>query len=236
MNKIKSKVLSFILAILMIFYVTSNTYASGLNIGTLTVDSYRNWVQSQVNMKNTNNKEINDFLIDFDALKDDEKELFISYLNNPDTLKEMISAVFGENDNFTLSNGNIIIKSDYMVSQNKDSINSKAALQSVIATGSKNVEILGVKIFEYSGEIRYSHDGTTVLIIPSANAWISRNFLPLYSFTWSDKSTTGVGTSVATYIGYCTWSFVHNQIGMTIGTHQVGIDGNVRNTGTFWGK
>lgn len=52
---------------------------------------------------------------------------------------------------------------------------SKVAIQNRIATGSKSVSILGLKVFEYSGEIRYSHDGSSIKTISHANNWISTN-------------------------------------------------------------
>ena len=43
----------------------------------------------------------------------------------------------------------------------------------------------------------------------------------------------GKGTTVAHHIEYCTWSFVHEKLGLTYGTHQVEITGSVSNKTTF---
>lgn len=127
----------------------------------------------------------------------------------------------------------VVYTQQYHFDNEEKVVVSRAGIQNRIGTGSKSVSVLGLKVFEYSGEIRYSHDGSSIKTISHANNWISTNWIPLVSFSWDDESTYGVGTTVAHHIEYCTWSFVHEKLGLTYGTHQVEITGSVKNKTTF---
>lgn len=197
------------------------------------VDSYKEWLASQINMKDSNSYEAQVFLNEFNHLTETEQELFVSYINDSDLLLDMLNSLFSSNDNVELANGDIVISNSQTLGNEEKVATSRAAVQHRKGTATRNVSVLGVKVFEYSGEIRYSHNGSAIKEISHANIWISTNWLPLVSFSWDNETTYGVGTTVAHHIKYCTWSFVHEKLGLTYGTHQIEITGSVSNSTTF---
>lgn len=232
MRKLKSKILTLVMAmILSITVQIPNIYvhAGEVNIQEFTVESYKDWIKL-----NVDSEYANDFLKEFNALTSDEQELFITYLNDVDLIAEIFNAIFNTYDSVTLGKGDINISSSFSY-QNENAENEyKSNIQNRVATADRWVDILGITVFQYSAEMRYSHNGSTVTRIDHANIWISRNLFPFTTSTWGNKSTYGVGTSTATHIDYCTWSFTHPSLGLTFGTHQIEITGNVRNQTNFW--
>lgn len=238
--KIKNKIFSLLLVLCLacssVISVSADTnYEQAISNPnySLSVDSYKDWITSKINMKDSNSYEAKIFLNEFNNLTEDEQELFVSYINDSDLLSDMLNSLFSSNDYKTLENGNIVI-SNYQTVQNEEkTIENRAAMQYRTGTGTRSVSILGVKVFEYSGEIRYSHNGSSIKGISHANIWISTNWVPFVSFSWDDESTYGVDTTVAHHIEYCTWSFVHESLGLTYGSHQIEITGSVSNKTTF---
>ena len=174
------------------------------------VESYKDWIKDKINMKNSNSNDAQIFLDEFNNLSEDEQKLFVSYINN----------------------GNIVIEDTYTV-QNKGDIVQAKATQNRVGTGKRSITILGVTVFEYSGEIRYSHNGSKILSIPYADIWISRNWIPFVSFSWTKETTYGENSTIAHHIESCKWSFVHPSLGLEYGSHQVEITGSVYNKTTF---
>lgn len=199
----------------------------------LNVDSYKEWIASQNNMKDSNSYEAQVFLNEFNNLTETEQELFVSYINDSDLLLDVMNSLFNNEDYVELANGDIVISNSQTLSNEEKLVTSRAALQYRKGTASANVSVLGVKVFEYSGEIRYGHNGSAIKEISHANIWISTNWLPLLDFSWDNQTTYGIGTTVAHHIKYCTWSFVHEKFGVTYGTHQIEITGSVSNSTTF---
>ena len=214
--------------------VDTSSIQSSINLNdSLSVESYKDWITSQINMRNSNSYEAQNFLNEFNNLTEDEQELFVSYINDSDLTLNILNLLSTDEDYSTLENGNIIISNDQTFQDKETTVANRATIQNRTATGTQSVTILGIKTFEYKGEIRYSHNGSSISGISHSNIWISRNFIPLVDFSWSNASTYGVGSSTARHINYCTWSFVHQSFGMTYGTHQIQISGNVKNQTTF---
>lgn len=240
MKRTFSKLLSIALAVVMSLSLSTSVFAasiedgSGMSYGRLSnVDAYENWITSQVNLKNSNGCEAQTFLNEFHNLTEAEKDLFVSYITDSDLILEMLNSLFSGEDSVKLANGDVVITNTQTLDGRNKVVNNIAAIQDRIGTGYRNISVLGIKVFEYSGEIRYSHNGSSIKEIQHANIWISTNWVPLVSFSWDDESTYGVGTTVAHHIEYCTWSFVHEKLGLTYGTHQVEITGNTSNKTTF---
>lgn len=235
-------VLSLVMALSMsvtAFASTENTIdqtkvsSNNLIEDSLSVESYKNWITSQINKRDSNSYTSQILLKEFNNLTEDKQELFVSYISDSDLLLNIINLLSSEETYATLENGDIVVSSYQTPQDKKMEIGNKSTIQYRTGTGTKSVSVLGIKVFEYSGEIRYSHDGSSIKEIQHANIWISRNFIPFINFSWSDESTYGVGTSVAHHIEYCTWSFVHEKLGLTYGSHQIEITGSVRNVTTF---
>lgn len=227
--------LSFTLGVPAVSAAT-NDNQSTFTTNSLSVEDYKNWITSKINMRDSNSYEAQIFLKEFNNLTEDEQELFVSYLSDSDLLLNIMNLLSSEETYGTLENGNVVV-TKYQTSQDEEiKIGNRAAIQYRVGTGYESVSMFGLKIHEYSGEIRYSHDGSSIKEIQHANIWISTNFMPLVDFSWSGASTYGVGTRIATHINYCTWSFVHESMGLTYGTHQVEITGSVANETTFDAK
>lgn len=243
--KIKAKLSSLFLVLCLTFSfvipVSANTTYSkvdSIQQNSFTVQSYKDFIKSKSKIRNdkmkiSNSSEEDNFLEDFNNLTEDEQELFVSYINDSDTMLKILESLSDEQAYISLENGDIVVSNDESFKDTKSSIGTMAALQSRIATGTKTVTILGLNVFKYAGEIRYTHDGSSIKEILHANCWISVNWFPLVDFKWSDSSTYGVGSKSAHHIEYCTWSFVHESLGLTYGTHQVEIYGTVYNTTYF---
>lgn len=238
--KVKSKLFTLFLAVCLVLTsvisVSANAYnkqlESNLNYS-LNVESYKEWIISQVNMKDSNSHEAQIFLNEFNNLTQDEQELFVSYISNSDLVLDILNSFFSGTPYTTFENGDIVILNNEMIQSDEMVIDIKSGLQYRIGTATRSVSILGIKVFEYTGEIRYSHDGYSIREISHGNIWISRNFLPLIDFSWDRESSYGVNTSIAHFLRYCTWSFVHEKFGLTYGTHQIEITGDIRNQTTF---
>ena len=196
------------------------------------VESYKDWIKDKINMKNSNSNDAQIFLDEFNNLSEDEQKLFVSYINNPDLMLEIMNTFSSDISHKTLKNGNIVIEDTYTV-QNKGDIVQAKATQNRVGTGKRSITILGVTVFEYSGEIRYSHNGSKILSIPYADIWISRNWIPFVSFSWTKETTYGENSTIAHHIESCKWSFVHPSLGLEYGSHQVEITGSVYNKTTF---
>lgn len=237
--KILKKFVASMLIFIMVFSVSgftnvfavedSNKYKQKSNY--ISVESYRDFLEERIS-NNQQVEDTKDVLSDFENLSSNEREKFISYINNPDLNLEILKALSENKTYVAFNNGDIVVSSNEQFDQ-EDSIQARSSIQSRTATASRSVSVLGLKVFEYSGEIRYKHNGSSIRSIDHANIWISRNFLPLVDFSWNDSSTYGVGSRTAHHIEYCTWSFVHEKIGLTYGSHQIEITGNVNNNTTF---
>lgn len=240
MNKTFSKILSIALAVVMVLSLSTSAFAASNEgdsdmsyVHISSTEDYKNWVASRANVRNSNNSEVQTFLNEFDKLTEAEQNLFVSYVTDSDLILEVLNSLFISNSSVKLQNGDVIISNTNDFDNEEKVVVSRTGIQNRIGTGSKSVSVLGLKVFEYSGEIRYSHDGSSIKTISHANNWISTNWIPLVSFSWDDESTYGVGTTVAHHIEYCTWSFVHEKLGLTYGAHQVEITGSVKNKTTF---
>ncbi len=196
------------------------------------VESYKDWIKDKINMKNSNSNDAQIFLDEFNNLSEDEQKLFVSYINNPDLMLEIMNTFSSDISHKTLKNGNIVIEDTYTVQNERDIVQAKAT-QNRVGTGKRSITILGVTVFEYSGEIRYSHNGSKILSIPYADIWISRNWIPFVSFSWTKETTYGENSTIAHHIESCKWSFVHPSLGLEYGSHQVEITGSVYNKTTF---
>ena len=196
------------------------------------VESYKDWIKDKINMKNSNSNDAQIFLDEFNNLSEDEQKLFVSYINNPDLMLEIMNTFSSDISHKTLKNGNIVIEDTYTVQNEGDIVQAKAT-QNRVGTGKRSITILGVTVFEYSGEIRYSHNGSKILSIPYADIWISRNWIPFVSFSWTKETTYGENSTIAHHIESCKWSFVHPSLGLEYGSHQVEIRGSVYNKTTF---
>lgn len=196
------------------------------------VESYKDWIKDKINMKNSNSNDAQIFLDEFNNLSEDEQKLFVSYINNPDLMLEIMNIFSSDISHKTLKNGNIVIEDTYTVQNEGDIVQAKAT-QNRVGTGKRSITILGVTVFEYSGEIRYSHNGSKILSIPYADIWISRNWIPFVSFSWTKETTYGENSTIAHHIESCKWSFVHPSLGLEYGSHQVEITGSVYNKTTF---
>ena len=196
------------------------------------VESYKDWIKDKINMKNSNSNDAQIFLDEFNNLSEDEQKLFVSYINNPDLMLEIMNTFSSDISHKTLKNGNIVIEDTYTVQNEGDIVQAKAT-QNRVGTGKRSITILGVTVFVYSGEIRYSHNGSKILSIPYADIWISRNWIPFVSFSWTKETTYGENSTIAHHIESCKWSFVHPSLGLEYGSHQVEITGSVYNKTTF---
>ena len=196
------------------------------------VESYKDWIKDKINMKNSNSNDAQIFLDEFNNLSEDEQKLFVSYINNPDLMLEIMNTFSSDISHKTLKNGNIVIEDTYTVQNEGDIVQAKAT-QNRVGTGKRSITILGVTVFEYSGEIRYSHNGSKILSIPYADIWISRNWIPFVSFSCTKETTYGENSTIAHHIESCKWSFVHPSLGLEYGSHQVEITGSVYNKTTF---
>ena len=196
------------------------------------VESYKDWIKDKINMKNSNSNDAQIFLDEFNNLSEDEQKLFVSYINNPDLMLDIMNTFSSDISHKTLKNGNIVIEDTYTVQNEGDIVQAKAT-QNRVGTGKRSITILGVTVFEYSGEIRYSHNGSKILSIPYADIWISRNWIPFVSFSWTKETTYGENSTIAHHIESCKWSFVHPSLGLEYGSHQVEITGSVYNKTTF---
>ena len=196
------------------------------------VESYKDWIKDKINMKNSNSNDAQIFLDEFNNLSEDEQKLFVSYINNPDLMLEIMNTFSSDISHKTLKNGNIVIEDTYTVQNKGDKVQAKAT-QNRVGTGKRSITILGVTVFEYSGEIRYSHNGSKILSIPYADIWISRNWIPFVSFSWTKETTYGENSTIAHHIESCKWSFVHPSLGLEYGSHQVEITGSVYHKTTF---
>ena len=196
------------------------------------VESYKDWIKDKINMKNSNSNDAQIFLDEFNNLSEDEQKLFVSYINNPDLMLEIMNTFSSDISQKKKKNGNIVIEDTYTVQNEGDIVQAKAT-QNRVGTGKRSITILGVTVFEYSGEIRYSHNGSKILSIPYADIWISRNWIPFVSFSWTKETTYGENSTIAHHIESCKWSFVHPSLGLEYGSHQVEITGSVYNKTTF---
>lgn len=196
------------------------------------VESYKDWIKDKINMKNSNSNDAQIFLDEFNNLSEDEQKLFVSYINNPDLMLEIMNTFSSDISHKTLANGNIVIEDTHTVQNEGDIVQTKAT-QNRVGTGKRRITVLGVTVFEYSGEIRYSHNGSKILSIPYADIWISRNWIPFVSFSWTKETTYGKNSTVAHHIESCKWSFVHPSFGLEYGSHQVEITGSIYNKTTF---
>lgn len=240
MKKIFSKLLSSALVIVMALSFSTSAFATSnehnydmSNRHISSTDDYKNWVTSQANARNSNSSEAQTFLNEINNLTEMEQNLFVSYVTDSDLILEVLNSLFSGDSSVKLRDGDVVISNTNTIENGTKSSDGRATTQNRIGTGSRSVSVLGVKVFEYSGEIRYSHNGSSIKAIPHANIWISTNWIPFVSFSWDDESTYGEGTTVAHHIEYCTWSFVHESLGLTYGSHQVEITGSVSNKTTF---
>lgn len=199
----------------------------------ITINSFRDFLEDKIENNDSNSVNAEELLIEFEKLSPNKKEKFISYINDPSLISETLNSLLEDEGYASFKNGDVIVSSNVEYKNSQDSLIERGSLQSRIATGSRSVSILGLKVFEYSGELRYTHNGSSIKSIEHANIWISRNFIPFHTFTWSDSSTYGVGSNTAHHIKYCTWSLVHNSLGLTYGSHQIEIKGNIYNNTIF---
>lgn len=246
------RLLSFILSFLVIVTINTTSRASSDKMnkvifadnnykyissdldGSLSVEYYKNLITSKSDFESSETKT---FLNEFNRLTKDEQELFVKYLNDTDLLIDVLNLASSNEEHAELANGDIVISNTETFEANAKDKNleyaTKAAIQTRTGTATRSVSILGVKVFEYSAEIRYTHNGVSIQQIPYANIRVSRNFIPFVDFSWSNQKTYGVGTRVAHHLRNCTWSFVHPKLGLTYGTQQVEITGNTNNQTTF---
>lgn len=238
--KVRSKMFSVLLAVGLVLSsiipVSANVNYKQSSINSnhsLSVESYKDWIKSKIKMRSSDSYESQVFLNEFNSLTQIEQGLFVSYINDSDLLLNSLQSISSDKAHTKLANGDIVISNSETFQDEKTAIGTMATTQDRIGTATRSISVLGIKIFEYSGEIRYSHNGTSITKIPYGNIRISRNFYPLANFSWSNEETYGVGTRVAHHINNCTWSFVHEKLGLTIGTHQIEITGNTNNQTTF---
>lgn len=240
MKKIFKQVFASLLTFVMCFMLMgyNSVFAqeqTNLNVARndITIESFREFMKEKINHDDVNGVRAKELLIGFEKLSQEKKDKFISYVNDSDLTLKVLNALSDNNSYVTFKNGDVVVSNTQEVKVYNDVSAKRAYMQSRIATGSKSVSIFGLKVFEYSGELRYRHNGSSIRSIDHANIWISSNFLPLVNFSWDDKSTYGVGTRVAHHIEYCTWAFVHKTFGLTYGSHQIEITGSVYNRTTF---
>lgn len=176
MNKTFSKILSIALAVVMVLSLSTSAFAASNEgdsdmsyVHISSTEDYKNWVASRANVRNSNNSEAQTFLNEFDKLTEAEQNLFVSYVTDSDLILEVLNSLFISNSSVKLQNGDVIISNTNDFDNEEKVVVSRAGIQNRIGTGSKSVSVLGLKVFEYSGEIRYSHDGSSIKTISHAN-------------------------------------------------------------------
>ena len=105
------------------------------------VESYKDWIKDKINMKNSNSNDAQIFLDEFNNLSEDEQKLFVSYINNPDLMLEIMNTFSSDISHKTLKNGNIVIEDTYTVQNEGDIVQAKAT-QNRVGTGKRSITIL----------------------------------------------------------------------------------------------
>jgi hypothetical protein len=195
-------------------------------------DSYMTWVK-----ENVNKDEASKLIGQIKALPLEKQKKFISYLNDADLMTKALREELNHGETKYLENGDISIT----LNETNQSINfnpmikSSSAIQYRRATYTKDIEIFGIAILENVVWVDYSHDGNSILGIQGCDAVTTRNFIPVWSLSWSGLHSWGVGGTRAYASADITFSVLY-QGSITLGAGEIGVWGDINNLSGGWIK
>jgi|GEM_PF-1538061 len=196
-NKKNTRMLAFILTLLIAFGGAFPAYATNVNNNDIidnskvaSIKNYENWLKNNCS---TDEKDLEKF----QRLTEKQKVKFINYLNDPELLVNALSTSLepGESKNFDANDDILVTLSETIepinTSSQQDSLSSIATEEFRKASYIKSVSFFGVKVLEVTSWIRYSHDGESIIEIQGSAHYTSVNYNPLLSSEWTDPVTWG---------------------------------------------
>ncbi|MCM3548919.1 hypothetical protein [Shouchella clausii] len=207
-----------------------------LNLDALKTE-YETWLKEEVS--SSQDIELLESLEAYEQLSEEEQLKYIDYMYNPEAQEAVMDAFTNivEVDNSqtlteTLDDYEGIEISTEVVtpSVNKDDISIMASRTS---TYKRYVTVFGIKIFQSTSVVDYTHNGKKVTGVGAGDHYVSRNLNPTLNISWSGKRQTYSSTRAQSRVNM-QWNFVHKNLGITYGGGELGVWGNHKNQAGGW--
>ncbi|WP_078391251.1 hypothetical protein [Shouchella patagoniensis] len=200
-------------------------------------NEYELWLKEEVSY--SQDAELIESLEEYEGLSEEEQLKYIDYMYNPEVQEAVMDAFTDvvEVDNSktltdTLDGYEGIEISTELVTPfvSKDDISIMASRTS---TYKRYVTIFGIKIFQSTSVVDYTHDGKKVTGVGAGDHYVSRNLNPTLNISWSGKRQTYTSTRAQSRVNM-QWNFIHKGLGITYGGGELGVWGNHKNQAGGW--
>ena len=202
-----------------------------------TPENYEGWLTKELKTVDSSKiNEVSNGLTTFKKLSKAQKDSFISILNNPKLLANVLTTDVKVGESKSFSDGSIIVSSiqitkPQLAPLNTSAIPSLSSSASVIrvATYKRTVYLYGIAIFQTTNLVQYAYSGTTITEIQNYDAYTSINLNPTVSTTWSGITAWGIGSDTVYTSGNVHYGFLYSGLGMVYGNGCAGLWVNVGN-------
>ena len=164
----------------------------------------------------------------YNSLTDEQKDKLVSYLSDPYLLIDTLEANITPNSSRVFNNGDLIVSVEEVI-ENLSEETIKAATQTVKATYVRTTSIFGLKVFETTAWIQYTHNGSEIISIDGSNIFTSVNWYVIFKAVYSGK-TTWKTTMTAYASSDIVWEVSIEDYGVTTGSNYIRVSGNTSNT------
>lgn len=225
MKKLFNKLVGFMLAVVMVLGMSTVTFAAE-NPDSYSVDSYKNWIlTSQLDSSSADRAQ---FFSEFEALTPTQQQLFVSYLNDEDLMKSVVTSFLQSKEPQVYADGNITVEevTDF------DSPNTLATY-STKATHTRTIQFFGIDVVEVSNYVEYTHNGSSILGVTRGGMITGKNFVPFLGISYSNDSLY-VQSNRAYHVSDLTCEFLYEGSGIVYGSAEYGVYGTPSGTVGYW--
>lgn len=227
--------------IMMLCFSFGGTASANSILKNENIEKYGAWINEKIETADGTEKEdFEETLQAFKRLPAEDQEKFVEYMYNPVLQEEIVTEFLSIEPGETkqLRDGDITIAGHPGLSgEDSFDLTSEGYAPSgyAIRKGTYNrwVKMLGIKVFQTTSWVKYTHDNTTMKEVISCNHFTSKNLAPTLATSYSLCDKT-LGTKTATSTSDITFSFIWEGLGIIMGTGELGVQGNVNGKVTGW--
>ncbi|GIN13050.1 hypothetical protein J26TS2_29170 [Shouchella clausii] len=214
-----------------------STKEAELNLNKLK-DDYEAWFKEEVS--NSVNEELIESYSQYNELSEEEQLKFIDYLYNPE-IQETVMEAFSNEMEVTnvervsekLDGYEDIVITTEIVTPTVGEDQEFGIMANRTAKYWRYVTFLGIKVFQTTSTVDYSHNGSRVTSVGAGDHYVSRNLNPTLNISWSGKRQSYTSTRAQSRV-HMQWNFIHKGLGITYGAGELGVWGNHKNQAGGW--
>lgn len=225
MKKLFNKLVGFMLAVVMVLGMSTVTFAAE-NPDSYSVDSYKNWIlTSQLDSSSPDRAQ---FLSEFEALTPTQQQLFVSYLNDKDLMKSVITSFLQSKEPQVYADGNITVEevTDF------DSPNTLATY-STKTTHTRTIRFFGIDVVKVSNYVEFTHNRSSVLGVTRGGMITGKNYVPFLGISYSNDALY-IQSNRAYHVSDLTCEFLYEGSGIVYASAEYGVYGTPGGANGYW--